>query len=94
MAALLCLMFVQERTPAVHAQEETRRVKVPIYHKHAGNSQQGGGCYGQELPHIHQGGEEQGGACYGKALYHVHEGDAQSGGGCYAGERYLSLIHI
>lgn len=87
-AALLCLMFVQERTPAVHAQEETRRVKVPIYHKHAGNSQQGGGCYGQELPHIHQGGEEQGGACYGKALYHVHEGNAQSGGGCYAGERY------
>ena len=62
-AALLCLLLVQERTPAVHAQEETRRVKVPIYHKHVGNSKQGGGCYGQELPHVHQGGEEQGGAC-------------------------------
>ena len=87
-AALLCLLLVQERTPAVYAQEETRRVKVPIYHKHAGNSEQGGGCYGQELPHVHQGGEEQGGACYGKALYHVHEGDAQNGGGCYTRAQY------
>ena len=54
-----------------------------VYHKHAGSSESGGGCYAQPVYHVHEGSEEGGGICYETAIYHQHMGDTSSGGVCY-----------
>ncbi len=58
-------------------------VITEIFHRHIGDAEAGGGCYGEEIPHIHQGDEKTGGACYQTAVTHVHQGNAAEGGGCY-----------
>lgn len=69
----------------VHGEELMKRTVISeIYHKHIGNSEEGGGCYQQEIPHIHQGNGTEGGSCYQTGIEHVHQGDGAFGTGCYS----------
>lgn len=77
-AAAISMLVGMLPVLAVHAEEDGA-----IYHKHIGNSESEGGCYGEPIYHVHQGNETEGGACFATPVYHAHQGNEAEGGGCY-----------
>lgn len=66
-----------------YGKENPKSIVTHIYHRHVGNGDTQGGCYGKAIEHIHQGSRETGGACYQIQVPHTHQGSEEAGGGCY-----------
>lgn len=80
-AVLFMALFVTAGNMTASAQEE--QTVTFVYHKHIGNAQEEGGCYGTAVYHCHKGNEIEGGNCFETPVYHSHIGDETVGGDCY-----------
>lgn len=56
----------------------------PVYHKHSGDSVNGGGCYTTPVYHVHTGSSEKGGGCY--TVAHTGTRTAKCYGGVYCSQ--------
>lgn len=72
----------------VQAAKNRETIVSAIYHYHAGNPKEEGGCYTKAVPHKHTGNAGEEGGCYRTPVYHIHTGDRKTGGGCYGGKIY------
>lgn len=90
LAAAICVLAGMSLT--VYGEEiKSQAVRVvinEIYHKHAGNSGEKGGCYSVPIAHEHQGDEKNGGPCYQMEVKHIHQGNENENGGCYTKPEY------
>ena len=87
-AAVVCILagmtlFAHGNEKVYEEVQPPQEIVTEIYHRHAGNKEEQGGCYSVPVSHQHQGDEKSGGPCYQTPVYHTHQGNESESGGCY-----------